>query len=62
MDQLGCRESARQSRPRFTALRRSGQREVFRIEVPDDAFDKSKLENGVLEPLRELGLIKQDED
>ncbi len=27
-----------------------------------DGFDESKLENGVLEPLRELGLVKGDED
>ena len=27
---------------------------------PKSGFDKSKLENGVLEPLRELGLIKDD--
>ncbi len=29
---------------------------------PKSGFDKSKLENGVLEPLRELGLIKDDQD
>ena len=29
---------------------------------PKSGFDKSKLENGVLEPLRELGLIKNDQD
>ena len=29
---------------------------------PKSGFDKSKLENGVLEPLRELGLIKDDHD
>ena len=27
---------------------------------PKSGFDKSKLDNGVLEPLRELGLIKDD--
>ena len=29
---------------------------------PKSGFDKSKLENGVLEPLRELGLIKDEEN
>ena len=29
---------------------------------PKSRFDKSKLENGVLEPLRELGLIEDEED
>ena len=29
---------------------------------PKSGFDKSKLENGVLEPLRELGLIEDEED
>ena len=29
---------------------------------PKSGFDKSKLENGVLEPLRELGLIDNTED
>ena len=29
---------------------------------PKSGFDKSKLENGVLELLRELGLIEDEED
>ncbi len=29
---------------------------------PKSGFDRSKLENGVLEPLRELGLIKDDDN
>ena len=29
--------------------------------TPKCGFDKSQLENGVLEPLRELGLIKDDD-
>ena len=28
----------------------------------EDGFDKNKLENGVLEPLRELGLIENSDD
>ncbi len=29
---------------------------------PPSGFDKNKLENGVLQPLRELGLIDDDQD
>lgn len=30
------------------------------IPEPPDDYDKGKLENGVLEPLRELGLVEDD--
>ena len=36
----------------------SGKVTVSAEAVSEDEFDKNKLENGVLEPLRELGLIK----
>ena len=38
----------------------AGEVSISASAKPKSGFDKSKLENGVLEPLRELGLIKDD--
>lgn len=35
----------------------AGKVTISATATADDALDKGKLENGVLEPLRELGLI-----
>ena len=40
----------------------AGEVSIHASATPETGFDKIKLENGVLEPLRELGLIKENED